>query len=303
MAEPTINVPPGEKQAVVDSHDDLVLSPWKEAWNNFRKNKAALFGLGLVLFFILLAIFADFLAPYGYREQNMSNKHLAPSAIHLFGTDEFGRDILSRIIYGARISLTVGFGAVTGSVVLGSALGILAGYYGRWVDGLISRIFDILLAFPSILLAIAIVAMLGPSLRNALIAIAIINIPTFGRLVRSRVLSVKEEEFILAAKAIGMKDMRILLHHVLPNTLAPIIVQGSLAIATAIIEAAALGFIGLGAQPPTPEWGKMLADSKDFIINAPWTVFFPGIAIVLTVLGFNLMGDGLRDALDPRMKN
>ena len=187
--------------------------------------------------------------------------------------------------------------------VVGSFLGIIAGYYGKWIDTIISRLFDIVLAFPSILLAIAVVAVLGPSLQNALIAIAIVNVPTFGRLLRSRVLSVKEEEYVTAAKAIGMGDARILLHHVLPNSLAPIIVQGTLAIATAIIECAALGFLGLGAQPPSPEWGKMLADSRQFIIQAPWTVLFPGIAIMLTVLGFNLMGDGLRDALDPRMKN
>ncbi|WP_144463717.1 ABC transporter permease [Siminovitchia fortis] len=284
------------------NEEEQIISPWKEAWRSFRKNKAALLGLGIVLFFILLAIFADLIAPYGFKETELANKHLPPSSKHWFGTDEFGRDILSRVIYGARISLRVGFLAVSGSVIVGSLLGIIAGYYGRWVDGIISRIFDILLAFPSILLAIAIVAILGPSLQNAMIAIAVINVPTFGRLLRSRVLSVKEEEYITAAKAIGMTDGRILFHHVLPNSLAPIIVQGSLSIATAIIEAAALGFLGLGAQPPTPEWGKMLADSKDFIIQAPWTVFFPGIAIMLTVLGFNLMGDGLRDALDPRMK-
>ncbi|WP_141430467.1 ABC transporter permease [Bacillus sp. 03113] len=283
--------------------EEQLISPWKEGWKNFKKNKAALFGLGLVIFFILIAIFADFIAPYSYKEAQLGDKHLPPSAEHWFGTDDFGRDILSRVIFGARISLTVGFFSVIGSVLAGSFLGIIAGYYGRWIDGIISRIFDILLAFPSILLAIAIVAMLGPSLQNALIAIAIINVPTFGRLVRSRVLSVKEEEYITAAKAIGMGDGRILLHHILPNSIAPIIVQGSLAIATAIIEAAALGFLGLGAQPPSPEWGKMLSDSKDFILQAPWTVFFPGIAIMLTVLGFNLMGDGLRDAMDPRMKN
>ncbi|MDQ0175711.1 ABC transporter permease [Bacillus chungangensis] len=287
----------------VQTEDEQVISPWKEAWRTYRKNKVALIGLGIVSFFILLAIFADFIAPYGFKETELANKHIPPSAAHWLGTDEFGRDILSRIIYGARISLWVGFSAVSGSIIVGSFLGILAGYYGKWVDAIISRMFDILLAFPSILLAIAIVAMLGPSLQNALIAIAIINIPTFGRLLRSRVLSVKEEEYITAAKAIGMKDARILFHHVLPNSMAPIIVQGTLAIATAIIEAAALGFLGLGAQPPAPEWGKMLADSKDFIIQAPWTVFFPGISIMLTVLGFNLMGDGLRDALDPRMKN
>ncbi|RST77751.1 ABC transporter permease [Siminovitchia acidinfaciens] len=287
---------------MIVNEEEQSISPWKEAWRSFRKNKAALLGLCIVLFFILLAIFADLIAPYGFKETELANKHLPPSSKHWFGTDEFGRDILSRVIYGARISLRVGFLAVSGSVVVGSLLGIVAGYYGRWVDGIISRIFDILLAFPSILLAIAIVAILGPSLQNAMIAIAIINVPTFGRLLRSRVLSVKEEEYITAAKAIGMTDSRILFHHVLPNSLAPIIVQGSLSVATAIIEAAALGFLGLGAQPPTPEWGKMLADSKDFIIQAPWTVFFPGIAIMLTVLGFNLMGDGLRDALDPRMK-
>ncbi|MEB6550348.1 ABC transporter permease [Heyndrickxia sporothermodurans] len=283
--------------------EEPLISPWKEGWRNFKKNKVALFGLGLVIFFILIAIFANVLAPYGINEQKLGDKHLPPSSKHWFGTDDFGRDILSRVIFGARISLKVGFFSVIGSAIVGTTLGIIAGYYGRWIDGIISRIFDILLAFPSILLAIAVVAMLGPSLQNALIAIAIINVPTFGRLVRSRVLSVKEEEYITAAKAIGMGDARILFHHIFPNSMAPIIVQGSLAIATAIIEAAALGFLGLGAQAPTPEWGKMLADSKDFIIQAPWTVFFPGIAIMLTVLGFNLMGDGLRDALDPRMKN
>ena len=302
VVEQTGQLPPAGPDIKTAEQEKLV-SPWKDVWRRFRKNKAALFGAGLVSMFILLAIFADIIAPYGFKETALANKHLAPSSKHWFGTDEFGRDIFSRIVYGARISLWVGFISVAGSVVVGSTLGIVAGYYGRWIDALISRVFDILLAFPSILLAIAVVAMLGPSLQNALIAIAIINVPTFGRLVRSKVLTIKEEEYITAAKAIGMKDGRILLHHVLPNSLAPIIVQGTLAIATAIIEAAALGFLGMGAQPPTPEWGKMLADSKDFIIQAPWTVFFPGIAIMLTVLGFNLMGDGLRDALDPRMKN
>jgi peptide/nickel transport system permease protein len=282
--------------------EEKAASIWSESWKSFKKNKMAIIGLSLVIFFILLAIFAPIIAPYSFEEQNLSNKHLSPSAEHWFGTDEFGRDIFSRIIFGSRLSLSVGFLSVAGSVVIGSLLGIIAGYYGKWIDAIICRIFDILLAFPSILLAIAIVAVLGPSLRNALIAIAIINVPTFGRLVRSRVLTVKEEEYVTAAKAIGMKDPRILLHHILPNCLAPIIVQGSLAIASAILECAALGFLGLGAQPPVPEWGKMLSDSRSFILQAPWTVLFPGIAIMLTVLGFNLMGDGLRDALDPRMK-
>jgi peptide/nickel transport system permease protein len=303
MAEALHNTPPVLPPEMARPAEEKAVSPWKEAWRSFRKNKLAIVGLSIVSFFILLAIFADLIAPYEYDATNLRNKNLAPSAEHWFGTDEFGRDILTRIIYGARISLWVGTLSVAGSIIVGSALGIIAGYYGRWVDSVISRIFDILLAFPSILLAIAVVSVLGPSLRNALIAIAIINVPTFGRLLRSRVLSVKEEEYITAAKAIGMKDSRILLHHILPNSLAPIIVSGTLAVATAIIEAAALGFLGLGAQAPTPEWGKMLADSRNYIIDAPWTVLFPGLAIMLTVLGFNLMGDGLRDALDPRMKN
>ena len=190
-----------------------------------------------------------------------------------------------------------------GSIVVGTTLGIIAGFFGRWPDTLISRLFDILLAFPGILLAIAIVAALGPSLQNALLAIAMVNVPVFGRLVRSKVLSLREEEYIMAAKSLGMGNTRILVHHILPNCLGPIIVQGTLGIATAIIEAAALGFLGMGAQPPEPEWGKMLADSRQFIQNAPWTVVFPGLSIMLTVLGFNLIGDGLRDVLDPRMKS
>src|SRR5699024_10773029 len=257
----------------------------------------------IVLFFILLAIFGPLIAKEGINEQVMADRLQPPSAEHWLGTDDFGRDILSRIIHGAKISLWVGFFSVIGSVIIGSVLGIVAGYYGRWVDTVISRIFDIMLAFPSILLAIAIVAVLGPSLQNALIAIAIINVPNFGRLIRSKVLSIKEDEYITAAKAIGMRDLRILFSHILPNSMAPVIVQGTLAIATAILEAAALGFLGLGAQAPMPEWGKMLADSKNYLQSAPWTMIFPGIAIMLTVLGFNLMGDGLRDAMDPRMKN
>ncbi|WP_396021285.1 ABC transporter permease [Bacillus sp. S/N-304-OC-R1] len=275
---------------------------WKETWNSFCRNRLAVVGLGIVIFFIIIAIFAPIIAPYSFKDQELSKRLLAPSSENWFGTDDFGRDIFSRIVYGARISLWVGFFAVLGSAVLGTLLGIVAGYYGRLIDTIISRIFDIMLAFPSILLAIAVVAILGPSLQNALIAIAIINIPNFGRLVRSKVLSVKQEEYIMAARAVGMKDSRILFRHILPNSMTPIIVQSTLAIAAAIIEAAALGFLGLGAQAPTPEWGKMLADSKQYLVQAPWTLFFPGLSIMLVVLGFNLMGDGLRDVLDPKMK-
>lgn len=289
-------------EMTVAAIQDEAVSPWKEAWQTFKKNRLALVGLGIVIFFIIIAAIAPLIAPYSFKDQVLADRLLPPSEKHWFGTDDFGRDIFSRVVYGARISLWVGFFSVMASMLIGTFLGIIAGFYGRWVDTLISRFFDILLAFPSILLAIAIVAILGPSLQNALIAIAIINIPNFGRLVRSKVLSVKQEEYIMAAKAVGMKDSRILFRHIMPNSITPVIVQATLAIATAIIEAAALGFLGLGAQVPTPEWGRMLADSKNYLTQAPWTLFFPGMAIMLTVLGFNLMGDGLRDALDPRMK-
>ncbi|KGX88143.1 nickel transporter permease [Pontibacillus litoralis] len=287
----------------LEMQSEIVTSPWKDAWRSFTKNKVAIVGLCIVIFFILMAIFAPWLMPYDYNKTSLTERLQAPSSQHWLGTDDFGRDILSRIIYGARISLWVGFICVSGSIVVGCTLGVLAGYYGKWVDIIISRLFDILLAFPSILLAIAIVAILGPDLTNALIAIAVINVPNFGRLIRSKVLSVKEEEYITSAKSIGMSDARILFRHILPNSMTPVIVQGTLAVATAIIEVAALSFLGLGAQSPDVDWGKMLADSKQYLVQAPWTMIFPGLAIMLTVLGFNLMGDGLRDALDPNMKN
>lgn len=273
-----------------------------ESMKQFFQHKLAVIGSVIVFLFLILAIFAPLIAPYGINEQSLGERFSAPSAAHWFGTDDFGRDIFSRVVHGARISLWVGFFSVLGSVILGTLLGLIAGYGGRVLDAVISRLFDILLAFPSILLAIAIVSILGPSLQNALIAIAIINVPTFGRLVRSKVLSIKQEEYVLAAKAVGMSHRRIVLRHILPNSMVPVIVQATLAIGTAIIEAAALGFLGLGAQAPSPEWGKMLADARPYLVQAPWTLFFPGIAIMLTVLGFNLMGDGLRDTLDPKMK-
>ncbi|WP_144522541.1 ABC transporter permease [Bacillus pumilus] len=273
-----------------------------ESMKLFFQHKLAVIGSVIVFLFLILAIFAPLIAPFGINEQSLGERFSAPSAAHWFGTDDFGRDIFSRVVHGARISLWVGFFSVLGSVILGTLLGLIAGYGGRVLDAVISRVFDILLAFPSILLAIAIVSILGPSLQNALIAIAIINVPTFGRLVRSKVLSIKQEEYVLAAKAVGMSHRRIVLRHILPNSMVPVIVQATLAIGTAIIEAAALGFLGLGAQAPSPEWGKMLADARPYLVQAPWTLIFPGVAIMLTVLGFNLMGDGLRDTLDPKMK-
>ncbi|GGL64806.1 ABC transporter permease [Sporolactobacillus putidus] len=279
------------------------ISALVDFWKAFRKNKPAIIGAVIVFFFILLAVFANIIAPQGINNQNINIRLEPPSAQHWLGTDSFGRDIFSRIVFGARLSLRVGFFAVIGSIIFGTFLGVIAGYFGKVIDTVISRFFDILLAFPSILLSIAIVSILGPSLNNALVAIAIVNIPVFGRLVRSRVLTVKEEEYIMAARSIGMGNTRIIFNHILPNSFAPIIVQGTLNIATAILDAAGLGFLGMGAQPPQPEWGTMLSDSRQYITDAPWTVLFPGLAIILVVIGFNLMGDGLRDALDPRMKN
>ncbi|MBY7144073.1 ABC transporter permease [Virgibacillus sp. NKC19-3] len=291
-----------ESNQQFDTEEIEAISPWKDTLKLLRKNRFAFAGLIIIVLFIVLGLFAPLFTSHGMAEQNLVNRLQPPSAQHWLGTDDLGRDIFTRIAYGARVSLQVGFFAVTGALVFGTLLGIIAGYFGRWVDMLISRVFDILLAFPSILLAIAIVAILGASLQNALIAIAIINIPIFGRLVRSKVISLREEEYIMAAKAQGMKNGRIIFHHILPNSAAPIIVQSTLGFGTAILDAAALGFLGLGAQPPTPEWGKMLADSRDFIQLAPWTLIVPGVAIMLVVLGFNLIGDGLRDALDPKMK-
>ncbi|MBP2078086.1 nickel transporter permease [Oceanobacillus polygoni] len=287
----------------LDPEEIAAISPWKDTIRRLRKNRFAIIGFVIIVFFILLGLIAPLLTSYTVAEQQLVNRLQPPSEEHWLGTDHLGRDIFTRIAYGARVSLQVGFFAVTGALFFGTLLGIIAGYFGRWVDMIISRIFDILLAFPSILLAIAIVAILGASLQNALIAIAIINIPIFGRLVRSRVISLREEEYIMAAKAQGMKNGRIILHHILPNSIAPIIVQATLGFGTAILEAAALGFLGLGVQPPIPEWGQMLADARDFIQLAPWTLLAPGISIMLVVLGFNLIGDGLRDALDPKMKN
>ncbi|MBD2104041.1 ABC transporter permease [Leptolyngbya sp. FACHB-261] len=296
--QPADNPPQGAQQGV--ALPIIPLSPSRKALQTLLRNPIAVVGGLILLLFILIALFAPPIAPYGYETTDLANRLSPPNSRHWFGTDDLGRDTFSRVVYGSRVSLQVGVFAVLGASALGTLLGSVAAYYGGWADLIISRVFDILLAFPSVLLAIAVVSALGPSLQNALAAIAIINVPTFGRLVRGQVLRVREEVYVQAARSIGMGDAGILFAHILPNTLAPILVQGSLSVATSILEAAALGFLGLGAQPPTPEWGKMLADSRQFIQQAPWTLIFPGGAIMLTVLGFNLVGDGLRDALDPR---
>ncbi len=277
-------------------------NPWYEAGRRLLKNKVGVMGLILIGFLLFVAIFAPLLAPHDPLQQNIMLRYQPPSSTNWLGTDEMGRDVLSRIIYGSRISLQVGLLSVGFALVIGVTLGLLAGYYGGIMDMIIMRIMDIMLAFPSILLAIAIVAILGPQLRNAMLAIGIINIPRFARIIRSSALSIKESEYVTAARGLGAGDVRIIFNHLLPNALTPLIIQTTLSIATAILEAAALSFLGLGAQPPTPEWGAMLSDARSSLQRAPWVATFPGIAIIFGVLGFNLLGDGLRDALDPKMK-
>ena len=276
---------------------------WLDAWRRLLRNKLAIVGMALIGMFLFLAVFANQLAPYDPFKQTLVERKNPPSAEHWLGMDEVGRDMLSRIIFGSRVSLQVGVLSMMGAIIAGTVIGALAGYLGGWTDQVIMRLMDIMLAFPSLLLALTIVAILGPGLLNMLYAIAIISIPIYARLVRASVLSVKEEDYVLAARSIGSRPSRILFVGVLPNCLTPIIVQGTLGIGTAILDAAALGFLGLGAQPPIPEWGTMLARAQQAFFSAPHIGIFPGIAILLTVLGFNLFGDGMRDALDPRLKD
>lgn len=279
-------------------------SPLQAALQRLLANRVARAGLVIIALFGIIASLSPIFLPYDpTTDANLLARLKPPTAEHPFGTDALGRDILMRIFHGARVSLSLGVGSVVMAALLGAALGLLAGYAGRRVDLCIMFCMDILLAFPATLLAIAIVAMIGPGLRNSLIAISVVTIPFYARITRGEVLALKEREFVLAAKGLGGTPTRVILWHIFPNTLPPLAVQTTLAIAFAILEAAALGFLGLGAQPPTPEWGAMLADSyKFFTSGAWWAFFFPGVAIMLSVLGFNLVGDALRDALDPRMR-
>ncbi len=287
-----------------------------ETLKNLRRNRSAVSGALIIGFLFLIAIFAPILAPYdpnlsmiGRPGESGKLPASAPCITvlgcekpqHILGLDLNARDVFSRLLYGARISLLVGITSVTFAIVVGSTLGLVAGYVGGWTDNIIMRLMDVLLAFPSLLLAITIVTVYGPGLQNALIAIAIVSIPVYARLIRASVLSVKELEFVTAERALGAPPARILFQQIFPNTLTPLIVQGTLGIGGAVLEAAALSFLGLGAQPPLAEWGQMLSEARNYVFTAPHLVFFPGIAIMLTVLGFNLLGDGLRDALDPRL--
>jgi len=278
-------------------------SQWAMVWRRLKKNKLAMAGLFLIVGLIFVAIFADFIAPFGYDEQVLANRLQSPSRQHIMGTDHLGRDIFSRIVYGSRVSLQVGLICITISTITGGLLGAIAGYYGGRLDNFIMRLMDILLAIPGILLAIAIVAMLGPGITNVMIAVGIGSIPADARVIRASVLSVRDQEFIEAAKAVGTNDFRIIMKHIIPNAIAPIIVQSTLGVAGAILAAAGLSFIGLGIQPPSPEWGAMLSEGRQFLRDHPHVTTFPGLAIMTTIFSLNLLGDGLRDALDPRLKD
>ncbi|WP_425059299.1 Glutathione transport system permease protein GsiD [Sporomusa carbonis] len=273
-----------------------------EFMERFKASTSAMIGLTMLVILVFCAVLAPVLAPYDPYDSNMPNALKPPSASHIMGTDELGRDILSRILYGARISLIVGVEAVTLALACGVILGAIAGFYGGKTDTAIMGVMDIMLSFPSILLAIAFMTVLGRGVEKAVIAIGIVSIPQYARIVRGSVLSVKENVYVMAARAIGNSDRRLIFAHILPNVLAPIIVRATIGVSVAILEAAALGFLGLGVQPPTAEWGTMLGSGRQTIFNAPHIVTFPGIAITLTVMAFNLLGDGLRDVLDPRLK-
>ena len=291
-------------------------SLYRDAIRHLLQKRSAVIGMLILLALALVAIFAPVIAPYDPERQligiEQGLKKRSPPCIHalgcsveqhqhIFGVDANFRDFFSRMIYGSRLSLQVGFASVTFAIVVGTTLGAVAGFVGGWLDNVIMRLMDVLLAFPALILAIAIVTMLGPGLINALIAIGIVTIPAYARVIRSSVLSVKEQDFILADRALGVPPLRILLRDILPNSITPLIVQGTLGIGTAIVEVAALSFLGLGAQPPTPEWGLMVSAERNQIFTAPFLVLIPGVAIALVVLGFNLLGDGLQDALNPRL--
>lgn len=277
-------------------------SAWKTVWKRFKKNRLAVVGLVILTILAFIAIFADFLAPHEFNKMNIL-KPFGPNTLeHPLGTDNFGRDVLSRIIYGAQLSLSIGFIAVGIAVVIGGFLGALAGYFGGIIDTLIMRTMDILMSIPQLLLAVAIAAALGPGISNLMIAVGISSVPRYARLLRSSVISAKEQEYVEAAKLSGATSFRIIFRHILPNSMAPMIVQMTLGVASAILNAASLSFIGLGAEPPTPEWGAMLSEGREFIRNYPTLTLYPGIIISITIFALNVVGDGLRDALDPKQK-
>ncbi|RRH89112.1 ABC transporter permease subunit [Variovorax beijingensis] len=294
--------------AVSGSAGGSAPGPWREFWTAFSANRGAVIGLATVALLLLVALFAPWIAPHAPNETNSAVFLLPPawqqggSASYLLGTDAIGRDILSRLMYGARLSLSIGIAVVALSVVVGVVLGLVAGFFRGVLEIAIMRLMDIVLTMPSLLMAIVIVAILGPGLINAMVAVAIVVLPHYVRITRAAVIAEISRDYVTAARVSGAGTLRLMLREVLPNCAAPLIVQASLGISTAILDAAALGFIGLGAQPPSPEWGTMLADAREFVLRAWWVVTFPGLAILAAVLAFNLLGDGLRDALDPKLK-
>ena len=294
--------------AQVDALNEIMVpgqsrSLMSDAWRRLLSSWNGRVGLVMITITILIGVLAPVVWPYDpYTDSNLAESRMSPSLQHPFGTDRLGRDMLRRIVHGTRVSLLIGFVVVFASGAVGILLGLFAGYFGKAVDSVIMRLMDILLAFPAILLAIAIVAVRGPSLENTMIAVGVVSVPGYARVVRSIVLSVRERDYIDAARMIGVSHGRIMFVHILPNSLSPIIVQMTLGVGSAILFAAALGFLGLGVQPPIPEWGAMISDAIPFLRQSPYLVFFPGMAIMLTVLGFNLLGDGLRDALDPQLR-
>ena len=280
-------------------------SPAREIWRRFKKNKAAMLGLGIFSVMVLLAVFADVICDYDTQviAQDVANRLKAPSPDHWFGTDAYGRDIFARVVPGARISIIIGLAATVGSVCISGILGSIAGYYGGRIDNAIMRVLDTFLAIPGELLAMAIVASLGPSMTNLLIAVTIARIPPFTRVIRSSILTVIDQDYIESAIASGARDSYIIVKHILPNAMGPIIIQATMGVGRMILTAAGMSFIGMGVQPPLPEWGSMLAEGRDFMRYSPYITLFPGLAIILTSLALNLLGDGLRDALDPKLKN
>ncbi len=276
----------------------------KEIWKRMRKNKLAMIGICVIMVFVIAAVFADVIADYDSVAIAQSRNRLSPpSSEHWFGTDHVGRDVFARIVHGGRISLTLGIATTAISLIVGGFLGAASGYFGGTVDNLIMRIMDMLMCVPAILLALAIIAALGTTITNLLIAITVASVPGFTRIIRSAILTVVGQEYIEAAKACGMGDMRIIARHIIPNAIGPIIVEATMSVAGMIISAASLSFLGMGIQPPKPEWGAMLADAREHMRNQPYLVLFPGLSISLAALSLNLIGDGLRDALDPRLKN
>ena len=292
----------GAATATIEAEDSAAESPLGQALRRLGRHRSAVFGAVVVLLFVAIAALAPLISPYGPTATNFLLVRKAPSLGHLFGTDEIGHDVLARVIYGARASLLAGIVSVSIALAFGVPIGLISGYAGRWIDALLMRIADAMLAVPFLILAIALAAFLGPSLTNAMIAIGVSATPIFMRLTRGQTLAVKVEDYVEAARALGNPHWRILLRHILPNILPPLMVQATLAIAQAIIAEASLSFLGLGQQPPAPSWGSMLNTAKNFLEQAPWMALWPGLAIFLAVLAFNLLGDGLRDSLDPRRK-